>query len=139
MIDRRIRPMLRLGLLGTAVFVTSLMAMSGTALAEHPVAGHWEGTNGVSFWVNWDGHVFDIRWGYHNLGHSDTRKQDEFERCQTSGSQGTSHEDTYCIFGQFSSRHHASGIVTRLPAPITREDEWTASPDPRFRTLPGPQ
>jgi hypothetical protein len=140
MIDRRIRPMLKWGLLAGSVLVIALVAMGGTALADRPAQGHWDGTHGVRFEVEHPEGVpatlvKHIHWhADHQFPHSWTFKQDEFESCY-SYVMSTAAEAHYCINGQFSSTHHASGTVIRfLTAPghharfHTHRYEWTAAP-----------
>ena len=132
--------MFRLGLLAGAVLALALVATASTALAERPAAGHWDGTEGIGFKVEHpDSTVFptlikDIHWHTHHFPHSGTTKQDEFQSCY-SYVFSTTQERHYCIDGQFSSHHHASGTVTSfLTHPghharfHTHHYDWTASP-----------
>jgi hypothetical protein len=140
MTNNKIRPMLKRGLLAGAVLVTALVATTGTALAERPAAGHWEGTEGVSFKVeHHDSTVVpnlikDIHWHAHHFPHSGTTNKEEFESCY-SYILSTAHERHYCINGQFSSHRHASGtVISFLTHPghharfHTHRYEWTATP-----------
>jgi hypothetical protein len=140
MIDRSIRPMFKRGILASSVLLIALMAMTGIALAERPVAGHWDGTNGVRFQVEHpEGSsntlVKHIHFhADHRFPHSWTFRQDEFESCY-SYVMSTSSERHWCINGQFSSPHHASGtVISFLTAPghharfHTHRYEWTAVP-----------
>jgi hypothetical protein len=143
MTNHRIRPTLKLGLLAGAVLVTALIATTGTASAERPAAGHWEGTQGVSFDVeHHDSTVLPtlvtrIAWnnGPPHFPHSALTKDDEFESCIAHLVTNGVYRHT-CVKGQFTSHHHASGAVTMYLVAAghdhhhgrqTHRWEWTAS------------
>jgi hypothetical protein len=60
--------------------------------------------------------VKDIHFNHHHFLHSGLTKNDEFESC-FSFVLGPHAERHYCINGQFSSHHHASGTVISFLTP----------------------
>jgi hypothetical protein len=141
MTDNKIRPTLKRGLLAGAVLVIALVATTGTALAERPVEGHWQGTQGVHFHVAYtESHyaptlVKHIHFYGNEFADSALFKEDRFESCYSFVN--SPHAETHtCIDGQFTSHHHASGTVIVFITPPGHPHirhhrhryEWTASP-----------